>query len=403
MKGTGFNGDGSVLSEKKIPPLAALAVLAIISLLSAASIIIESRDNTKFLSFLKINKQVILSETSNSPYPQALATPLKAKGIYLTGYTFSNQRRREELINLIKETELNSLVIDLKDPAGKFMFPPFSEKLKNWPLSPVARSRVDYQNILNQLQNEEIYTIARITTFQDPTAVKTFPALALKNKSGGVWSDYKGVTWLDLTNPEVWQLIVEQAKEAALIGYDEVQFDYIRFPSDGNLKQIQYHNFSDSQRRYEIITEFFKYLKSELAELPIPLSIDLFGLTYQRRNDPNYDLNIGQRLVDAALYFNFISPMVYPSHYPPGYLSLANPAAHPYEVVNQALKEGKLILETATSSIATTRPWLQDFDLGADYDAKMVKAQIRASDENQTAGWLLWNAKNVYTRGALEK
>ena len=182
-----------------------------------------------------------------------------------------------------------------------------------------------------------------------------------------------------------------------------MQFDYIRFPSDGNIKQINYFDFKDGQRRYEKITEFFKYLKSELAELPIALSIDLFGLTYQRRNDQHYDLNIGQRLVDAAIYFNFISPMVYPSHYPRGFLSFSNPVDHPYEIVNKAMAEGNLILENVTSSIASTRPWLQDFDLGADYTAEMVKAQIRAADENQTSGWLLWNASNIYTISALAK
>lgn len=388
---------------KNIPVPIVWAALVLISILSAISIVVESGTNIKFYSFLKSNKQVASEEEVVSLYPSALEFPEKVKGIYLTGYTFSNNKRRSELINLIKETELNSVVIDLKDPSGNFMFTPVSEKLKTWSVSPVALSRDDYQNILTDLQNENIYTIARITTFQDPIAVKTFPDLALKNKSGGVWADYKGVTWLDMTDSAVWQLVADQAREAALIGYDEVQFDYIRFPSDGNIKQIQYYNFKEDQKRYETVAEFFKYLKAELKDLSIPLSIDLFGLTYQRRSDPDYDLNIGQRLADAALYFDFISPMVYPSHYPSGFLSFSNPAAHPYEVVNKALKEGNLILETVTTSIASTRPWLQDFDLGANYNAGMIRAQIKAVDENGASGWLLWNARNIYTTSALEK
>lgn len=387
---------------KKIPVPITWAVLFLISILSLVSIITGNGDDIKFSSFLKSHKQVASGEDIASPYPPALITPQKVKGIYLTGYTFSNKKRREELINLVKETELNSVVVDLKDPAGKFMFLPISEKIKDWPLSAVAISRDDYQAILAQLQDENIYTIARITTFQDPTAVKSFPTLALKNKSNNIWSDYKGVTWLDMTNPEVWQIVVEQTMEAALIGYDEVQFDYIRFPSDGDIKQIKYHNFLEDQKKHEAITEFFKYLKSELKGLPIPLSIDLFGLTYQRRSDPDYDLNIGQRLADVALYFNFISPMVYPSHYPSGFLSFINPADHPYEIVSKALMEGNLILETVTTSMASTRPWLQDFDLGADYNSTMIRAQIKAADENKATGWLLWNARNVYTASALK-
>ncbi|MDO8669654.1 MAG: putative glycoside hydrolase [Candidatus Buchananbacteria bacterium] len=388
---------------KNIPAPFFFAILALISLLSAFLIASGSGISLTPPSFFKANKQVAAEEEVKSPYLLALATPDKVKGIYLTGYTFSNNKRRTELVNLIEATELNSLVVDFKDPAGKLMVEPFSEKLKNWPLSPVALDHQDYQDILGSLQAKNIYTIARITAFQDPAAVKAFPDLALKNKAGGVWADYKGVTWLDMTNPGVWQLVAEETKEAALIGFDEVQFDYIRFPSDGNIKQIEYFDFKNGQKKHEIIAEFFKYLKADLKELAIPLSIDLFGLTYQRRNDPDYDLNIGQRLIDAAPYFDFISPMVYPSHYPKGFLSYSNPASHPYEVVRKAMSEGNFILESATSSIAQTRPWLQDFDLGADYNAPMIRAQIKAADENKTAGWLLWNARNVYTAGALEK
>jgi hypothetical protein len=209
---------------------------------------------------------------------------------------------------------------------------------------------------------------------------------------------------MDMTNPEVWKLPVDQAREATLIGFDEVQFDYIRFPSDGNTSQIQYHSFSEGQRKYEVLVDFFKYLSQELSDLPTPLSLDLFGLTYQRRpSNEHYDLNIGQRLVDAAPYFDFISPMVYPSHYPSGFMGFENPAAYPYAVVDRALSEGNFILASTTNSIASTRPWLQDFDMGANYHAGLIKDQIRASDENNASGWILWNASNYYTEDAFER
>jgi len=392
-----------ISSRKPIPSVVFWVVLIFVVIASVILIVNNSGSTIKLVPFYNDHLQVAAEIEMDSPYPLALLTPTKVKGIYLTGYTFASKKRRLELINLIKDTELNSVVIDFKDPAGKLMFKPILEQLKNWSVSPVALDYHDYQNILADLQIAEIYTIARITTFQDPTAVKIYSDLALKNNSGGVWSDYKGVTWLDMTNPQVWQLVASEAKEAAMIGFDEVQFDYIRFPSDGNTNKIKYFNFVSGQKKYKTITQFFKYLKSELSDLTIPLSIDLFGLTYQRRSDLDYDLNIGQRLADAAPYFDFISPMVYPSHYPSGFLGLASPAAHPYEIVSKALTEGNLILGNTTSSIASTRPWLQDFDLGADYNASMVRAQIQAADENQASGWLLWNARNVYTIGALEK
>ncbi|NCN07727.1 hypothetical protein GW933_03465 [Candidatus Falkowbacteria bacterium] len=387
---------------KKIPVSILWSILGLVAVLSAFLILIESGINVSFNLFSDQQQKVAAEEEMVSPYPVAMKTPKIVKGIYLTGYTFSNNRRRTELVDLVKTTELNTIVIDFKDPAGKLMFAPISENIINWPTSSVALDRDEYKAILDDLQTNNIYTIARITTFQDPTAVKTFPDLALKNKSGSVWFDYKGVSWLDMTSEAVWNLVASEAIEAALIGFDEVQFDYIRFPSDGNIRQIQYHNFSDGDKRYQSIASFFKYLKTELKDLTIPLSLDLFGLTYQRHSNIEYDLNIGQRLVDAALYFDYISPMVYPSHYPAGFLSYSNPASHPYEVVNKALSEGNVILASTTSAIAKTRPWLQDFDLGANYDTAMIRAQIKASDDNNASGWLLWNARNVYTTGALE-
>lgn len=386
---------------KNISSFILWSILGLITILSVGLIVFASGLDIDFKILSKVKEQVAAEVAVESPYPLSLKTPDKVKGIYLTGYTFSSKKRRTELIDLVKNTELNTLVIDFKDPAGKLMFAPISEAIINWPISPAALDRQDYIDILNQLQMENIYTIARITTFQDPTAVKAFPDLALKNKAGGIWLDYKGVSWLDMTSEAVWDLVSVQAKEAALIGFDEIQFDYIRFPSDGNIKQIQYHNFVEGGKRYESIAKFFKYLKTELIDLPIPLSLDLFGLTYQRQSNVEYDLNIGQRLVDAAPYFDFISPMVYPSHYPRGFLAFANPASHPYEVVNEALSEGNFILASTTSAIAKTRPWLQDFDLGANYDKAMIRAQIKASDDNNASGWLLWNASNRYTESAL--
>jgi len=283
------------------------------------------------------------------------------------------------------------------------MFVPESEKLKDVPVSKMSLSNEDHINILNELQDKNIYTIARVTTFQDPTAVKAFPNLSLKNLNGGIWQNWQGITWLDMTNPGSFEISVEEAKEAIMLGYDEIQFDYIRFPSDGNTRQIKYFNLPEGRKKYEALTEFYKYADKELEETGCPISIDLFGLTYEIRNDPEYDLNIGQRLIDASLYFDYISPMVYPSHYPTGYLGLANPAANPYPVVKRAMIAGNQILSQATSTRPQTRPWLQDFDIGANYTAELVRAQINAAEENNASGWLLWNPLNRYTVEALNK
>lgn len=351
--------------------------------------------------------KIVKPEIEIEPEPEniiisPLTTPDIVKGIYLTGYTFSSKSRRNELAELINSTELNSMVIDIKDPNGEFMFHFSDPRLASAPLSPAVLDNETYSAILADLQNQEIYTIARVVTFQDDAAARNLPEESLKNKSGTIWQNWKGLTWLDMTNPKAWEIPVIKAREAAALGFDEIQFDYIRFPSDGNVNQIAYHDLPDDKYKYEVLAEFFAYLDEELKDIEIPISIDLFGLTYHLREDPHYDLNIGQRLIDAAQYFDYISPMVYPSHYPTGYLGYANPAAYPYQVIDKAMKDGNQIITNLEHSTAQTRPWIQDFDMGAVYDANMVRLQIDAVEDNDGSGWLLWSPRNVYTVGALK-
>ncbi len=352
-----------------------------------------------------ITPQIIVADAgqvTKPKFPKRLETPDMVRGIYLTGYTLTNETPRNNLIQLAEKTEINTFVIDIKDSNGKLMFTPNSEVLQPVPISKIGIENDLHKKILSELEEKQIYTIARITTFQDNTAVKTFPELALKNKNGRVWKNWQGIGWLDMTNKESWKIPVEQAKEAVLLGYDEIQFDYIRFPSDGNLWSIKYENLPPEKEKYEILSEFYEYIDEELKETDIPISIDLFGLTYEKWKDKNYDLNIGQRLVDASKYFDYISPMVYPSHYPSGYLGIENPAANPYQVIDWAMKAGNSILGQATSTTPQTRPWLQDFDIGAIYTANLVRAQIDASEKNNASGWILWNPRNRYTTGALK-
>jgi hypothetical protein len=364
----------------------------------------ENKINNEPRSFIsRLDPREIFAEEKKEPKPKPLPTPEIVKGVYLTGYSFVNSKTLNRLIELTEETEINSFVIDVKDSYGKLMFTPASEKLKDVPISKMAFNNEEHKKTLDELQEKGIYTIARVTTFQDPTAAKTFPDLALKNTWDTTWQNWQGLTWLDMTNEGAWEIPVEQAKEAIALGYDEIQFDYIRFPSDGNTRQIKYSNFPEDKRKYEILREFYKYAHENLDELNIPLSIDLFGLTYEIRQSEHYDLNIGQRVIDAAPYFDYISPMVYPSHYPTGYLGLKNPAAHPYTVVSRAMLAGKTILENASSTNAQSRPWLQDFDIGADYTASLIRAQIKATEESGASGWLLWNPLNRYTIGGLNK
>ena len=321
---------------------------------------------------------------------------IENKGIYLTGYTAGNKIRRSALVDIIERTELNSVVIDIKDYSGLIFFDT-DIPLVNQVGSEDVRIP-DLADWLAELKQKGIYTIARITVFQDPYLAEALPEIALKSKAGGLWRDYKGLAWVDPTQKLVWQYNVDLAKAAIEIGFDEINFDYVRFPSDGNIRQIVYANLSDDSfnGKSEVMKQFYNYLAAQLEFYPALTSADLFGMVLWR----NDGLNIGQRLEDAAGNFDFISPMVYPSHYPAGFENFANPAEHPYEIIYRSLIRGQKIMEQSGSQL---RPWLQDFDLGTVYTPELINLEKQAAYDAGSHGWLMWNASNYYTEGGFAK
>lgn len=304
--------------------------------------------------------------------------PIEAKGIYVSSYTAGEEKRMDELLKLIKETELNSIVIDIKDSKGRV----------------VMEESLDLT--IKKLHENQIYTIARIVVFQDPELAKIRPELALKNKSTGkIWRNFRGIPWLDPASKEVWDYNVDLARESFRMGFDEINFDYVRFPSDGNLRNISYPVWDGKSEKHEVIRDFFVYLNENLKSRNKFLSVDLFGLVLTHDDG----LGIGQRLMDVAGNFDFICPMVYPSHYYQGFDEFNEPAKHPYEVIYRSLLKGKEMLGDSPSLL---RPWLQDFDQGAVYDEKMISLEMKAARDAESSGWLLWNPYNVYTKEALE-
>ncbi len=329
-----------------------------------------------------------------------LATPPKVKGIYVNGYTFTNDKKRAEIVDLVTSTELNTLVLDLKDFNGRFLFPPKHPLFLNSKLSPNAISRKKFVQILKDLNEKGIYTIARVVTFQDNSTAHQFPDLVMKNKNGTIWRSRSNHTWLDLTNEKSWPIPIAKAIEGINLGFDEIQFDYIRYPTDVNEHNIAYANPPSKTPRHKILTKFFAHINHQLKELKVPLSADLFGYTYHKHENVEKVLPIGQRVQDAAQYFDYLSPMIYPSHYTKGYRGVKYPAYNPYYIVSSALKDGNEIIAATPNTKALTRPYLQAFHLGAPYTPERIQAQIRACDEYETAGWILWNAQNSYDKNA---
>lgn len=326
-----------------------------------------------------------------------IQTPEKVKALYMSGWVAGSTDFRTSLVKIIDETELNAVVIDIKDSTGRLSFSIDDENIKK---IGSAENRIkNIREITNLLHAKNIYIIGRISVFQDPYLAKVKPEWAIKKVSdGGVWKDRKGLSFLDPTNAEVHKYLLSIALGSYALGFDEINLDYIRYPSDGNMKDINY-NLKEGETRSDNIEKFFKYFSTELKkDNNIPLSGDLFGLTTEAKDD----MGIGQVWEKAIPYFDFLCPMIYPSHYPAGHAGYKNPAAYPYEIIDRALKGAILKTEAVGQNISKIRPWLQDFDMGATYTKELVRAQIKAGIDNGISSWMLWDPSNRYTPSALE-
>lgn len=333
-------------------------------------------------------------------------TPKAVKGIYMTACAASTPSFRENLINLIDTTELNSLVLNIKDETGKIAFD-MENPILQGAVADMSKGEckiTDIKEFIEILHQKNIYVIGRLPVFQDLYLTKTRPELAVKRASdGGVWQDRKGIRWLDAGAKEVWDYAFAIGEESYNLGFDEINFDYIRFPSDGNMSDI-YYPFSEEKialdpehGKAKVMRDFFRYIGGKFKTLGVPTSADLFGMVTTNTDD----LNIGQVLEYAAPFFDYIAPMVYPSHYPPNFNGWKNPNDYPYEVIHFTMGSAVTRLNTASTSPLKLRPWLQDFDYGGDYDAADVRAQIQATYDVGLTSWMLWSASNKYTREAL--
>jgi hypothetical protein len=352
------------------------------------------------------------------PVVTHIQTPESVRAIYMSSCVAGTPSFRDSLVAVAETTEVNSIVIDIKDYSGYLSFKPQNPALLEF-VSPRCRAP-DMQEFIARLHAKNIYVIGRVTSFQDPVFAKLHPDIAVKRESdGGIWSDRKGIHYLDPGAKIAWDHLAAIAKDSYAIGFDEINFDYIRFPSDGNMRDIAFPA-SLNQPKPVVMEKFFTYLRDTLKPTGMIISADLFGMTTTNVDD----LGIGQVLERALPYFDYIAPMVYPSHYPPTFIGYKNPADHPYEVIKYAM-DGAVRRTTATSTFVKTsdgepiasttpkrytknsfdkhkiRPWLQDFNLGAVYTADMVRAQIQATYDSGLNSWMLWAPSNRYTKAAL--
>ena len=358
-------------------------------------------------------QEVVESTSEAPPVAKHVSTPDAVRAIYMSQCVAGTESFRNSLIKFIEDTELNSVVIDIKDFSGGIAFPTDNPVLAPF-VSDDCGAR-DMKAFVESLHAKDIYVIGRITVFQDPLYAKAHPELAVQKAGGGVWKNYGGLAFIDVNAKPFWDYIVELSRVSyEEFGFDELNYDYIRYPSDGPMKQAVYAHGAGKSKE-ESLEEFYRYLHSKVKPMGIVMSADLFGYVTVHTDD----LGIGQVLERALPYFDYIAPMVYPSHYNAGFGGLKDVNSDPYKVVSISMKQSVArVVATTTVNysfdaipIASTspqlyqkksypasvmRPWLQSFDYPVAYTPAMVAAQIKANEDAGLDSYLFWDAANKY-------
>lgn len=389
-----------------------------LGLLATASIgfspLAVSAEENSEPTLLEINTEPILSTPAEFPSKFTYDSGINieypengVKGIYVTAYSAGGTDKMKELINFVNSSGLNSMVIDVKDDVGNMTMDLKSEN------KIVQDSTNDYVTdpaaMMKQLEENEIYPIARVVVFKDTLLAEARPELSFKKADGSVWKNGNGDAFVNPFSKEVWDYNIEVAKQAAKMGFKEIQFDYVRFPEgfeneskslDYTLDDYETSDLDDVQQRVSAVSDFVAYAREQLKAYDVEVSVDIFGYSATVPEAPG----IGQNFSKISENVDVISSMIYPSHWN-SYFGISKPDLEPYKLVAEYMKvENKLLsgLETPPKS----RPWLQDFTasyLGAgnyqQYGAAQVEDQVRALHDAGVNEFLLWDASNSYTTG----
>jgi hypothetical protein len=340
-----------------------------------------------------------LPDSVARPQQPHVATPRVVRGLYVNRWAALGQRMWD-LIDVAKRTEVNALVIDVKDDRGFVLYHstvPLAREIGADTTRPMSYRRV--RAVLDSMRTYGIYPIARIVVAKDPLLAQHKLEWSIKRRSDPTkpWLDKNGKPWLDPHQRGVWQYAADLAKEAVNLGFSEVQFDYVRFPDEKRLVSEATFPLANGRIRAEVIREQLGFTRGELRSTGVPMTIDVFGLTATDTTD----MGIGQqweKFVDQA---DVVLPMVYPSHFAPGTYKLASPNAAPYATIDHALDDVAR-RSRGVPNAARVVPWYQDFTLGPPrYGPEHVRAQMRAGYDNGVKSWMLWNPGSRYSTQAL--
>lgn len=381
-----------------------------------------------------------------SPEPEIPERP-KVKGIFVTG-PMAGTDNMKNLIDLVDQTELNAMVIDVKNDEGRVTFDMDVPSVQEMGIC--IRYIRDMQALIKECKEKDIYLIARIVAFKDPYMEQVKPEWCVRNADGSLFKDKNGMTWLDPYNKQIWDYLLDIAQGALDIGFDEIQFDYMRFSTDPGMESVDFGQSEEDRRK--VITEFVKYASGKIHEAGGTISADVYGVVIDSEGDQRI---VGQDYLELSRYLDYICPMVYPSHYGPYNYNIPVPDAEPYRLVLAAMQSSRKVLagmpvnkreedtepgndisgntvsgneykeagadpesEYTAEELAvleplegvkvTVRPWLQDFTATwvkghIPYGGDEIRAQIQAVYDAGYEEWILWNASNKYTEEGLIK
>ena len=337
----------------------------------------------------------------NSGIEDTRPDPVKVKGIYVSG-PVAGTAKMDDLIDLVEQTELNAMVIDVKNDEGKITYKMQSEQVSE--LEAGVRYIPDIKELVTKCKEKDIYLIARIVAFRDPYLAEKKPEWAVHTKSGQIFRDKKGLAWVNPYERDMWDYLTEIASQAAADGFDEVQFDYIRFSTDIGEGEVDYGPEAEQKDKVEIITEFTEYLYDTLMPQGVYVAADVFGTVIDNETDQKI---VGQDYVKMAEHLDYICPMVYPSHYHNGAYGIAVPDADPYATICAAASSSVQELGAVPEEQrAHVRMWLQSFTAGwvsghISYGPQQIREQIKGAYDAGYEEWILWNAAVNYQPDSL--
>lgn len=325
-----------------------------------------------------------------------LLDPFDIKALYLSYWAVGTQKFTRRVFKLIDETEINAVVIDVKNEYGFITFPgsiPLAREIG-------AYDKVRINNIdafIKKLKDKGIYVIARIVVFKDDLLASRMPELAIHTQTGALWRNGEGIAWCDPFLSQVYDYNIQVAADAADHGFDEINFDYIRFPGSNHLR---YARRNIRHNRVEAVNTFLARAQAELDRHDVLISVDTYGYVCWNENDTG----IGHQLADLGRYSDYISPMLYPSSYHLGIPGYEDSLKHIYRLIYDTLQEGYRRTGIAKRRF---RPWLQAFpDYAFDhrnFRGKEIREQIDAAEDFNSSGWMLWHPGSYFHHYGLKQ